>query len=114
MSIIPLVEVKARLPAVQDDVRDTHDRVAITRNGSAEAVVIAVTDVEALEGTLDLLSTPGVLDQSGQAEADIAAGAGIDAEEPPPVCGACRAGAWLTGITHAFDRLSPGRCRAST
>ncbi len=44
--IIPLADAKARLSAVLDEVRDTHDRVVITRNGRPEAVIISVADLE--------------------------------------------------------------------
>jgi prevent-host-death family protein len=81
MTTIPLADAKARLSAVLDEIRDTHERVVITRNGRPEAVIMAVADLEALEETLDLLSTPGALEQIRQAEADIAAGAGVDADE---------------------------------
>lgn len=79
--VIPLAEAKARLSAVLDEVRDTHERVVITRNGRPEAVVMAVSDLETLEETLDLLSTPGALEQIRAAEADIAAGQAIGADE---------------------------------
>lgn len=79
--VIPLAEAKARLSAVLDEVRDTHERVVITRNGRPEAVVMAVSDLETLEETLDLLSTPGALKQIRAAEADIAAGQAIGADE---------------------------------
>jgi antitoxin YefM len=81
MTTIPLADAKARLSAVMDEVRDTHERVVITRNGRPEAVIMAVSDLEALEETLDLLSTPGALEQIRQAEADIAAGETVDADE---------------------------------
>ena len=81
MTTIPMADAKARFSAVLDEVRDTHERVVITRNGRPEAVIIAVSDLEALEETLDLLSTPGALEQIRQAEADIAAGNVIDADE---------------------------------
>lgn len=81
MTTIPLADAKARLSAVLDEVRDTHERVVITRNGRPEAVIMAVSDLEALEETLDLLSTPGALEQIRQAEADIVAGAAVDADE---------------------------------
>jgi len=81
MTTLPLADVKARLSAVLDEVRDTHERVVITRNGRPEAVLIAVSDLEALEETLDLLSTPGALEQIRQAEADIEGGAAVDADE---------------------------------
>lgn len=79
--IIPLADAKARLSAVLDDVRDTHDRVVITRNGRPEAVIISVADLETLEETLDLLSTPGALDEIRAAEAEIAHGEAIGADE---------------------------------
>jgi antitoxin YefM len=79
--IIPLAHAKARLSAVLDDVRDTHDRVVITRNGRPEAVLISVSDLETLEDTLDLLSTPGALDEIRAAEAEIARGEAIGADD---------------------------------
>jgi len=81
MATIPLADAKARLSAVLDEVRDTHERVVITRNGRPEAVIMSVSDLEALEETLDLLSTPDAVDEIRQAEADIAAGHGVDADE---------------------------------
>jgi len=55
--------------------------VVITRNGRPEAVIMSVSDLEALEETLDLLSTPDVLDEVRAAEAEIARGETIGAEE---------------------------------
>lgn len=81
MVTIPMADAKARLSAVLDQVRDTHERVVITRNGRPEAVLMALADLEALEETLDLLATPGAIEEIRQAEADIAAGRGIDADE---------------------------------
>jgi antitoxin YefM len=81
MEMIPLADAKARLSAVIDEVRNTHERVVITRNGRPEAVLMAVADLEALEEILDLLSTPGAVEQIRQAEADLAAGEGVDADE---------------------------------
>jgi antitoxin YefM len=81
MTTIPLADAKAHLSAVLDEVRDTHERVVITRNGRPEAVIISVSDLEALEETLDLLSTPGALEEIRLAEAEIARGEAIGAEE---------------------------------
>jgi prevent-host-death family protein len=79
--MIPLADAKARLSAVLDEVRDTHDRVVITRNGRPEAVIISVSDLQAIEDTLDLLSTPGALDEIREAEMEIARGEAIGADE---------------------------------
>ena len=81
MTTIPLADAKARLSAVLDEVRDTHERVVITRNGRPEAVIISVSDLEALEETLDLLSAPGVLDEIRSAEEEIARGEATGADE---------------------------------
>lgn len=81
MTTIPMADAKARFSAVLDEVRDTHERVVITRNGRPEAVIMAVSDLEALEDTLDLLSTPGAVEEIRQAEADIAAGHAVGADE---------------------------------
>src|SRR6202522_4826661 len=81
MTTIPLAAARPRLSAVLDEVRDTHERVVITRNGRPEAVIISVSDLAALEETLDLLSTPGALEEIRVAEAEIARGEAIGAEE---------------------------------
>ena len=64
-----------------DEVRHTHDRMLITRNGRPEAVIISVADLETIEETLDLLSTPGALEEIRTAEAEIARGEAIGADE---------------------------------
>ena len=81
MTTIPLADAKAHLSAVLDGVRDTHERVVITRNGRPEAVIMSVSDLEALEETLDLLSTPGAVDEINAAEVEIARGEAIGADE---------------------------------
>src|ERR1035438_7861565 len=81
MTTIPLADAKARLSAVLDEVRDTHERVVITRNGRPEAVILSVSDLEALEETLDLLSTPGALEEVRAAGGEIPRGQGSAAEE---------------------------------
>jgi prevent-host-death family protein len=81
MTTLPLADVKARLSAVLDDVRDTHERVVITRNGRPEAVILSLSDLEALEETLDILSRPGTLEGIVRAEEEIAKGDTVGAEE---------------------------------
>src|ERR1039457_5671906 len=112
MTTIPLSDAKARLSAVLDEVRDTHERVVITRNGRPEAVILSVSDLEALEETLDLLSTPGALEEIRAAEAEIARGEAIDAEELRRLMDvrvrAERASESVTGPTACRWRLRPG------
>ncbi|MCW2879331.1 MAG: prevent-host-death family protein [Sphaerisporangium sp.] len=81
MTTIPLADAKARLSAVLDEVRDTHERIVITRNGRPEAVIMSVSDLEALEETLDLLSTPGAYEEIHAAETEISRGEAIGADE---------------------------------
>ncbi len=81
MTTIPLADVKARLSAVLDEVRDTHERVVITRNGRPEAVILSLADLEALEKTLEILATPGAVEQIHQAEDEIGRGEAIGADE---------------------------------
>ncbi|HEX6755406.1 MAG TPA: type II toxin-antitoxin system Phd/YefM family antitoxin [Mycobacteriales bacterium] len=81
MSVMPLADVKAKLSAVLDDVHETHERVVITRNGRPEAVLLSVEDLESLEETLDILSTPGAVEQIHAAEEDIAQGRATGADE---------------------------------
>jgi antitoxin YefM len=44
-------------------------------------MIISMADLETLEETLDLLSTPGAVDEIGAAEAEIARGDAIGADE---------------------------------
>ncbi|MFG1876302.1 type II toxin-antitoxin system Phd/YefM family antitoxin [Sphaerisporangium sp. NPDC049003] len=81
MTTIPLADAKARLSAVLDEVRDTHERIVITRNGRPEAVIMSVSDLEALEETLDLLSTPGAYEEIRAAETEISRSEAIGADE---------------------------------
>lgn len=74
MTMLALAEAKAKLSAVLDDVRDTHDRVVITRNGHPEAVVMSLDDLEAIEETLSVLSTPGLVEKLDGAANEIDTG----------------------------------------
>ena len=52
---VPLSEAKARLSELTRRVRQQHERIALTRNGEAEAVLVSVDDLEGLELTLEIL-----------------------------------------------------------
>ena len=52
---IPLSEAKARLSELARRVRQQHERIALTRNGEAEVVLLSVDDLEGLEMTLEIL-----------------------------------------------------------
>ncbi len=46
---------KARLSELARRVRQQHERITLTRNGEAEAVLLSVDDLEGLEMTLEIL-----------------------------------------------------------
>ena len=52
---VPLSEAKARLSELARRVRLQHERITLTRNGEAEAVLVSVEDLEGLEMTLEIL-----------------------------------------------------------
>ena len=52
---VPLSEAKARLSELARRVRQQHERITLTRNGQAEAVLLSVDDLEGLEMTLEIL-----------------------------------------------------------
>lgn len=76
-----LADVKAHLSEIVDLVESQHERVIITRNGRPAAVLISPQDLENLEETLDLLATPGIIDDIRAAEAEIASGKFLTAAE---------------------------------
>lgn len=52
---VPLSEAKAHLSALARRVRQQHERIALTRNGEPEAVLLSVDDLDGLEMTLEIL-----------------------------------------------------------
>jgi antitoxin YefM len=51
---VPLSEAKARLSELARRVRQQHERITLTRNGEAEAVLLSVDDLDGLEMTLEI------------------------------------------------------------
>jgi prevent-host-death family protein len=52
---VPLSEAKAHLFELARRVRQQHERITLTRNGQAEAVLLSVDDLEGMEMTLEIL-----------------------------------------------------------
>jgi antitoxin YefM len=69
-----LKDVKNRLSAVVDQVEREHDRVIITKHGRPAAVVLSVDDLESLEETLDVLSSPYLVKQIRQSLEELQTG----------------------------------------
>lgn len=78
---LPLAEIKAHLSEIVDRVEHEHDRVVLTRNGRAAAVIMSPDDLEALEDSLELLSDPKALKEIGRAREDVARGRVVTAED---------------------------------
>lgn len=76
-----LADVKAHLSEIVDLVEEQHERVIITRNGRPAAVLVSPRDLEAVEESLAILSTPGALEQIRAAEDDISSGNFLTAAE---------------------------------
>ena len=70
----PLRSVRDHLSEVVDRVERQHERVVITRNGRAAAVVISPEDLASLEETLSVLSDPEALADIREADAAYARG----------------------------------------
>jgi len=64
--MIALKDVKDRLSSVVDHVQREHDRVVITKHGRPAAVMMSVDDLESLEETLNVVSSPSLVQQIGE------------------------------------------------
>jgi antitoxin YefM len=74
MSVEPLRAVRDHLSEVVDRVEKQHERVTITRNGRAAAVLISAADLDELEETLSVLSDADALADIRNADASYARG----------------------------------------
>ena len=70
MTIRSLREVRDHFSEVVDRVEREHERVTVTRNGHAAAVILSPDDLAQLEETLDVLSDPDALADTVEADAD--------------------------------------------
>ncbi|MBB3040405.1 type II toxin-antitoxin system prevent-host-death family antitoxin [Nocardioides sp. LMS-CY] len=69
MSVEPLREVRNHFSDVIDRVEREHERVTVTRNGRAAAVIISPDDLAELEETLAVLSDPQAMADIREADA---------------------------------------------
>jgi len=76
---VPLSEAKARLSELARRVRQQHERITLTRNGEAEAVLLSVDDLEGLEMTLEILGDTQAAGRIADSLNELSAGdAGVD------------------------------------
>ena len=71
---VPLSEAKARLSELARRVRLQHERITLTRNGEAEAVLLSVDDLEGLEMTLEILGDSDAVARISQSLASLGRG----------------------------------------
>jgi antitoxin YefM len=81
MSTESLATVKATLSEVVDRVEKYHERVIITRRGREAAVILSPDDLRSLEETIAVLSDPATMLRLQEADAAIADGDVVDAEQ---------------------------------
>jgi prevent-host-death family protein len=74
MSTEPLRAVRDHLSEVVDRVEHQHERVIVTRNGRAAAVLISPEDLAQLEETIDVLGDPDALADIAYARGDVLLG----------------------------------------
>ena len=72
--ILPISEVKARLPELVVGVLEREEEVIVTRNGRPAAMLVNIGEYERLKETLDVLSDPGLMRQIEESRAFYAAG----------------------------------------
>lgn len=67
--ILPLSEVKTRLPEVVTGVEEREEEVVVTKNGCPAAVLVNVQEYARLKETLDVLSDPALMKQISESRA---------------------------------------------
>ena len=81
MTTLPLSEAKARLSEIADEVRRTHERVHITRNGREYVVLLAAEDLESIEATLELLADPAAQERIRRSQDEVERGEVLDEDD---------------------------------
>jgi prevent-host-death family protein len=61
--ILPISEVKARLPELVTGVEDREEEIVVTRKGKPAAVLVNHAEYERLKETVDVLSDPDLMRQ---------------------------------------------------
>ncbi len=80
--ILPISEVKARLPELVAGVLEREEEIVVTRNGRPAAMLVNFDEYERLKETLDVLSDPDMMRQIRAGERYFAKGGkGLSFEE---------------------------------
>lgn len=78
---------KAALSEVVDRVEKYHDRVVVTRRGREAAVILSPEELRSLEETVEVLSDPATTRRLQEADAAIADGDVVDADQLRAIVG---------------------------
>jgi antitoxin YefM len=78
---LPLAEVKKRLSEMVHRVERHHERIVVTKRGRPAAVLLSPDDLESMEETLDVLSTPGAREEIQKAQREIDTGESVGVAE---------------------------------
>jgi antitoxin YefM len=81
MTTLPLAEVKSRLSELVGRVHDHHERVTVTVHGRPSTVLVALEDLEQLEGTLPILSDGDAMRRLAPSDAELGRGESVSADE---------------------------------
>jgi antitoxin YefM len=80
--ILPISEVKARLPELVTGVEEREEEIVVTRRGKPVAVLVNFAEYERLQATLEVLSDPDMLRQIRRSQQFYARGGkGLSFEE---------------------------------
>jgi len=72
--IMPISEVKTRLPELVSGVAEREEEIVVTRNGKPAAVLVNYDEFERVKDTLDVLSDPVLMKQIAQSKKFYAGG----------------------------------------
>ena len=67
--ILPLSEVKTRLPELVAGVEEREEEVVVTKNGRPAAILVNVHEYARLKETIDVLSDPFLMKQIDRSQA---------------------------------------------
>ena len=72
--IMPISEVKTRLPELVSGVAEREEEIVVTRNGKPAAVLVNYDEYERLKDSLEVLSDPDLMKQIRQSKSFYAKG----------------------------------------
>ena len=74
MNTVAISDFRTKLPSFISEVSDNLKRLIITVSGQPKAVVLSFDELESLEETAEVLSTPGALESIKKAQKEVSQG----------------------------------------